>query len=69
MDEKTIAAKIAIVAPNDFTYGLARMYETFRHLNERSKREVRVFRSMQDALAWLGKKSVKTQLEGWNGKM
>ncbi|MCI0453232.1 MAG: hypothetical protein L0Z51_12775 [Candidatus Latescibacteria bacterium] len=52
MDAVT-SSRFAIVAPGDFAYGLARMYGTYRALDERSTKEVRVFRSMQDAMAWL----------------
>jgi hypothetical protein len=46
-------SRFAIVAPGDFAYGLARMYGTYRTLDERSTKEVRVFRSMEEAVAWL----------------
>jgi hypothetical protein len=47
------ASKFAIVAPGDFAFGLARMYATYRAMDQRSTKEVRVFRSMNDAVAWL----------------
>jgi hypothetical protein len=50
MDEKTISTKFAIVAPDDMAYGLGRMYETYRNLNNRSTKQVAVFRSLQDAM-------------------
>ena len=56
MDDKITPTKFAIVAPRDLAYGLGRMYETFRQLNKRSTKEVSVFRSMQEALEWVGKK-------------
>lgn len=46
-------SRLAIVAPQDFAYGLARMYATYRTLNPRAERTVQVFRSMQAALDWL----------------
>jgi hypothetical protein len=46
-------SRLAIVAPNDELYGLARMYQTFRELDPRTKRMVRVFRSETSALTWL----------------
>jgi len=54
MDDPNTKTKFAIVATSAFTYGLARMYATYRGLDPRSTREVSVFRSMGDALAWLG---------------
>lgn len=48
-----IASRFAIVAPGDFAYGLARMYGTYRSIDRRTTKEVRVFRSMAEALAWL----------------
>ncbi len=56
MDETTIATKFAIVAPENLLFGLGRMYETYRSLNPKSTKEVCVFRSMHDAMEWLGNK-------------
>lgn len=47
-------SRFAIVAPTDSVFGLARMYGAYRQSEGRSTKEVRVFRSMDDALAWLG---------------
>ncbi len=47
-------SKFAIVAPGDLAFGLGRMYATFRELDSRTTRTVRVFREMGDALQWLG---------------
>jgi hypothetical protein len=49
------ASKLAIVAPRDLAYGLGRMYESYRGVSALSTKEVNVFRSMIDAVAWLGK--------------
>lgn len=46
-------AKFAIVAPGDLAYGLGRMYSAYRGLDRRSKKEVRVFRSLEEAVSWL----------------
>jgi hypothetical protein len=46
-------SRFAIVAPADLAFGLGRMYEMYRDLQAGSK-EVRVFRSRKDALAYLG---------------
>lgn len=42
----------AVVAPRDFTYGLARMYEALREIKEQG--QFRVFRTMAEACHWLG---------------
>jgi len=47
-------SRLAIVAPNDLPFALGRMYETHRGLDKRSTKTVNVFRSVEDALAWLG---------------
>jgi hypothetical protein len=56
MDSRSTRTKFAIVATDDFAFGLGRMYEAYRTLNDRSTREVAVFRTMEDALAWIGQK-------------
>jgi len=53
MDTRT-PGKLAIVAPKDFEFGLGRMYQAYREMESRSTKQVRVFRSMELALAWLG---------------
>jgi hypothetical protein len=42
----------AFVAPRRDTYDLARTYKTYRELNS-GKEQMRVFRTMEDAEAWL----------------
>ena len=42
----------AVIAPNSFTYGMARMIETYSDLSENSSRVV-VFRDRASALRWL----------------
>jgi hypothetical protein len=56
MDSRSTRTKFAIVATDDFAFGLGRMYEAHRTLNGRSTREVAVFRTMGDALVWIGHK-------------
>ena len=53
MDDATIATRFAIVAPGDFVYGMSRMYETYRNLKSRGTKEIRVFRSMEEATDWI----------------
>lgn len=47
------SGKTAIVASTDIAFGLARMYEVFVRIEELTH-SVRVFRSMDDAIEWLG---------------
>jgi hypothetical protein len=44
-------SRVAIVAASDVQYGLARMYQAFR---SESPLDLRVFREMDEARAWLG---------------
>jgi len=53
MDDPSTRTRFAIVATSAFAYGLARMYATYRALDARSTRVVSVFRSVEDATAWL----------------
>jgi len=48
------AARLAIVAPRDFEFGLGRMYGAHREMDNRSTKWVGVFRARPEALAWLG---------------
>ena len=52
MDAPGTSSRLAIVAPADFAYGLARMYASYRGLQERGHKEVEVFRSLEDATRW-----------------
>lgn len=54
MDDPAVKSRFAIVATSAFAYGLARMYATYRALDPRSSKEVAVFRTVDEALAWLG---------------
>ena len=47
------SGKTAIVASTDIAFGLARMYEVFVRIEELTH-SVRVFRSMDTAIEWLG---------------
>jgi hypothetical protein len=47
------SARMAVVAPTDLTYGLARMYEAHRALQPGSTKEVGVFRTLTEALEFL----------------
>jgi len=52
------------VAPADLVFGLGRMYETYRGLNERSTKEVAVFRTRPEALDWLAEARGTPKAEG-----
>ncbi len=48
-----IPSRLAIVADDAVTFGIARMYELFRRLDRRSTKSVSVFHSVDEALLWL----------------
>ena len=54
MDEQTSNSRLAIVAPADLLFGLSRMFQTHRELSPQSARDVGVFRTIEEALAFLG---------------
>ena len=54
MDVRASASRLAIVAPTDLVFGLGRMYEAYRSLDDRSTKQVGVFRSLPDACVFLG---------------
>ena len=53
MDTSENVSKLAIVAPQSLLFGLGRMYQSFREFSKGSKRDIKVFRSLQEALDWL----------------
>jgi hypothetical protein len=53
MDHKKSVSRFAIVAPSNVAFGLGRMYQTYRTLDSRSTKEIGVFRTMPEALAFL----------------
>ena len=55
MDAAT-SSRFAIVAPDDLAFGLGRMYAAYRGVDPRSTKEVHVFRTMEEAVAWLDEK-------------
>jgi len=48
-----IAINVAIIAPNDLPFGIARIYEAYAY---DSSECVKVFRKVNDALNWIGMK-------------
>jgi len=53
MDDQGAKSRFAIVVGNPLSFGLARMYEAFRGLDERATRDVVVFEELEPALSWL----------------
>jgi hypothetical protein len=56
MDDGAPPSRLAIVAPEDFAFALGRLYEAHRGLDQRSRKQVSVFRTLEAAVAWLGTK-------------
>ena len=56
MDNSAPQSRLAIVAPSDFAYGLGRMFQAQRQLDANSTKVVGVFRTMADAIVFLGLK-------------
>jgi precorrin-3B methylase len=52
-DSSRESSRLAIVAPGDLAFALSRMFQTHRELDARSRREVGVFRTTKEALAFL----------------
>jgi len=53
MDIPATSSRFAIVATSDEAFGLSRMYETYRHLEGKSTKQVAVFRTLTEAYAYL----------------
>jgi hypothetical protein len=54
MDATHGNSKLAVVAPGDLAFALGRVFQTNRGLDPRSTTQVGVFRTMAEALAFLG---------------
>lgn len=50
-DQTPERVRVAFVAPSDWAFGLARMYQAYR---DDSPVQLRVFRDLKSARAWLG---------------
>ncbi|MBF0559834.1 MAG: hypothetical protein HQL08_13760 [Nitrospirae bacterium] len=59
MDVQTTATKFAIVVQDDFLFEFARTYEIYRNSNPQSTKHFCTFRTMQDALAWIGENKLR----------
>ena len=51
--DRSESTRMAIVVNSMLSFGLARMYEIYRGLSSNSKKELQVFRSLQEAKSWL----------------
>jgi hypothetical protein len=54
MDPPDSHARFAIAAPNKLMFGLGRMYEAYRELEPKSTKVVRVFKTVREAMDFLG---------------
>ena len=54
MDPPDGHARFAIAAPNKLMFGLGRMYEAYRELQPQSMKVVRVFKTVREAMDFLG---------------
>ncbi len=54
MESSVTHSKLAIVAPTDIAFGLGRMFQVFREFEGGSSRSVCVFRTREEAMAFLG---------------
>jgi hypothetical protein len=53
MDPAASLSRLAIIASKDLVFGLGRMFQAFRELDPRSTKKIGVFRTMEEALAFL----------------
>lgn len=54
-----IPSRLAIVAADAVTHGIAQMYELFRRLDRRSTKTLSVFRTVEEALLWLSPRQIE----------
>jgi hypothetical protein len=54
MSSSSTTSRFAIVAPTDLTFGLGRMFQAFRAHEDSGARKVAVFRTPDEAMAFLG---------------
>jgi hypothetical protein len=52
-DAPTMQSRLAFFAPSELSYAMARMYATYRNLEERSTKQAGVFRTEAEARAFL----------------
>jgi hypothetical protein len=74
MDLASAPSRLAIVAPGDLVYGLGRMFQAYREAEKRSTKQVGVFRTMNEAFAFLKQNAplalppLPSELEGRAGE-
>ena len=54
-------SRMAIAAPNKLMFGLGRMYEAYRELQPKSTRVVRVFKTVREAMDFLGLDEIEAE--------
>ena len=54
MDAGARRSKFAIIATDELAFGLGRMFQAYREMSPGTRKDVGVFRSMTEALAFLG---------------
>ena len=64
MDASPPGSKFAIHAPTDVAFGLGRMYQTYREMDSGGAKKVGVFRTLDEALAFLGVGREVLEIEG-----
>ena len=62
-DDAESLTRFAIVVGNAVSFGLARMYEAFRGLEESATREVMVFDDLDSAIAWLDESRAESDIQ------
>ena len=53
MDDPKTRTRLAVVVTDNFAFGLGRMLQAYRELDRRSTKEIGIFRTMEEALAFL----------------
>ena len=54
MDSPETRTRLAVVVTDNFAFGLGRMLQAYRELDRRSTKEIGIFRTMDEALVFLG---------------
>lgn len=52
-DNREVVTRLALLVDSKPAFTLAKVYETFRNLSPSSRKRVKVFRNMDEALDWL----------------
>ncbi len=55
MDWANFSRKMAIVAVSDMAVGMARMYQSYRDNETIGRKEIMIFKTMEQARQWLGR--------------